>query len=85
MAQPEREERLLDRMGFRDQLLTRDGAAADARITPEAMPETKDASLEGQGVATEPLRCGGVRQCLSAQYIPGDVRPAELALARGVR
>ena len=45
----QREERLLEGTGFRDQLLAGEGAAAHPWIAPEPMPEPEQPPLQGGG------------------------------------
>ena len=77
------EERFLKGKRFRDQLVAGNRTTAYVRIAAEAMPEAEEAPLQRQGLPTKAFRRRRLRQLLRVQEIPSEMRPTELALARG--
>src|SRR5207244_10558228 len=74
------EEFLLKRQHLRDQLLARERRATGVRIAPEAMPQTEQAFLQGQGLAAKARGRRRLRELLRAEEISREVRPTELTL-----
>src|SRR5207253_6891667 len=63
------EEFLLKRQHLRDQLLARERRATGVRIAPEAMPQTEQAFLQGQGLAAKARGRRRLRELLRAEEI----------------
>jgi hypothetical protein len=74
----QREEFLLQRDRFRDQLGAGQRTAASRGIAAKAIPQAEQALLEPQRVTAEVPGLQGLGQFLRAPQVPREVRPAEL-------